>query len=299
MPIIERRGICLKINPAKYDYVMYVDASGDDGFKFEQNSSVCYAVAALLVKQDDIAHNLSILNQIKHLIGCKPTDEVKYSRIRRHRRGVEALALLKGLKGEMSCFIIFKKELPSGEIANKSLKTLSVSCHAMAVASLDAHPFSEGEKVLIVIDRMKNTEEQPLEWVMESGSLSDRLHPERNFSTKTIFRDSKDSNFLLIQIADLLCGTVREHFEQYETNEDMIYFHNRCPNCKRLSMMKRGTHRICKHGKTRSLRILNSKNLSNIYHLIPNKDSTKMIDYLFMRPSKMMDQHFYILCDKK
>ena len=77
----------MKVDPSNYDYVMYVDASGDDGFKFEKDSSICYCAAALLVKQEDISHNLAILEQIKKIVGCKATDEVKYSKIRRHRRG--------------------------------------------------------------------------------------------------------------------------------------------------------------------------------------------------------------------
>lgn len=290
---------CMKVDPKQYDYVMYVDASGDDGFQFDNGSTSCYVASAFLVKQEDIPHNLGILQQIKQTIGCKPTDEVKYSRIRRHRRGPEALQLLRDLRGKMSCYIIFKKELPVEEQNKTDAKVLSVSCHAMALSALDAYSFQDGETVLVAIDRMKHTEEAPLEYALKTGFLSDRKHPERNFVTETVFRDSKDSCFLLIQIADLLCGTIREHFEQYEISEDMQYFRAKCPYCKKLMLMKKSATRpLCRNGRNRSTQIFNSKNMMNIYHLIPNVKSPSMFDFFFMNPTKMMDQHFYMICKK-
>ena len=290
----------MKVNPANYGHIMYVDASGDDGFKFESDSSSCYAAAALLVAQEDIQHNLDILNQIKHIIGCKPTDEVKYSKIRRHRNGGQALALLRDIKGSLSCYVIFKKELTADERPNPGTKTLSVVCHLMALRSLDFHTFRDGERVLIAIDRMKHTEESPLEAQMKFGVLSDLKKPDRNFVTETIFRDSKDANFLLIQIADLLCGTLREHFEQYETNADMLYFSTTCPQCTQILRLKKKNARpLCKKGKSRAAKIIDSKNLRNIIHLFPVTHSLTMSDYFFVKPTKMATQNFYMFCKRQ
>ena len=292
--------ISLKVNPDKFDYIMYVDASGDDGLKFDHDSSLCYAAAAFLVAKEDISLNLNILSQIKQIVGCKEIDEVKYSRIRRHRRASEALALLKELRGKVSCHVIFKKELLPEDPLLKEPKNLSVLCHLMAMNSLDSYSFSEGQKILVAIDRMKRTEERPLERQMNHGVLSNDMHPDRNFTVDTVFRDSKDSQFLLIQIADLLCGIVREQFEQYETNEDMIYFKERCPRCNFLSRSKKGhTCRICTQGRSRATQILYSKNFGNIYHLIPEYLSPRMATYLFMGPPKMAFQHYYLFCKKK
>lgn len=294
-------GFNMKVDANNYDFVMYVDASGDDGFKFDKNSSLCYCAAALLVKQEDIAHNIVILEQIKKIVGCKITDEIKYSKIRRHRRGAEALKLLRDVKGKMSCFVIFKKELSEAEkiTMGSGTKTLSVMCHAMALNVLNFSRFEDGQKILIAIDRMKHTEEAPLEYFMNFGPLSSKSHPERNFSSDTVFRDSKDANFLLIQISDLLCGTVREHFEQYEANSDMGYFRRLCPNCRKVSRIKKGSHPMCKQGKSKATKIFHSKNLHNIIHLLPDLTSSAVLDYFFLYPSKMMDEHFYIICPKK
>lgn len=289
----------MKVDADQYDYVMYVDASGDDGFKFEKDSSVCYCAAALLVCREDISYNLSILQQIKKTVGCKERDEVKYSKIRRHRRGAEALALLRSIKGRMSCYLIFKKELAAAEVPQNGSKVLSVVCHTMAIRSMDYFGFSAGEKVLICIDRMKHTEEAPLERQLTDGALGVQCHPERTFTYDVVFRDSKDAGFLLIQLADLLCGTVREHFEQYETNKDMLYFRSVCPSCEKLRTLKKSATRgLCKEGRRRANAILHSKNLHNVLPLLPDMTEHKAFDYFFMRPVKMMDQHFYLFCKK-
>ncbi|KAF5081275.1 hypothetical protein DSECCO2_110810 [anaerobic digester metagenome] len=284
----------MKVDPNKFDYVMYVDASGDDGFKFENDSTSCYAAAALLVEKGDIAHNLEVLNQIKKLVGCKPTDEVKYSKVRRHRNGPEALSLLKTINGKLSCFVVFKKEVDRAEY--EGTKEMSVICHYMALQSLNSYSFLKGKSTLIAIDRMKNTEEQPL----GEALAEDNKNPTREFTSETVFRDSKDSNFLLIQIADLLCGTVREHFEQYETNSNMLYFKDKCPICAKLMQIKKSrTHPLCHSGKSRASEIYKSKNFHNILQLFPTIGGARMLDYIFMEPTKMVDQHFYLFCPRK
>lgn len=288
----------MKVDPANYNYIMYVDASGDDGFKFDNGSTLCYCAAALLVKQEDIQHNLDILGQIKSIVGCKATDEVKYSKIRRHRRGTEALSLLAGIKGYMSCYLIFKKELPTNEIPAQGSKEISVVCHAMALRSLEFYNFSDESRILIAIDRMKHTEEAPLGNYLTNDAFNHQRQ-NHNFSHDVVFRDSKDTNFLLIQIADLLCGTVREHFEQYESNEDMLYFKSLCPKCKKVWLLKKGmTHSMCKNGKGKKAKIFRSKNFYNVIHLFPATIGVNALDYFAMEPIRMVDQHFYHFCER-
>lgn len=285
----------MKVDPNNFDYVMYVDASGDDGFKFEKDSSVCYAAAALLVNREDIEHNLNILQQIKKIVGCKETDEIKYSKIRRHRRGDEAMQCLQEIKGRLSCHVVFKKELDA--TAYQGNKSLSVICHLMALHSLDIYDFSESDKVLLAIDRMKHSEEVPIEIILAEERKEKAT---RNFDIDVAFRDSKDAKFLLIQIADLLCGTIREHFEQYETNENMLYFKEKCPICIKMRKIKRGSVRpLCEKGKSKTAKTIASANFKNVFHLFPEKKSVDLLDFLFMEPPKMVDQHFYLICQRK
>ena len=65
------------------DYHLFVDASGDDGLKFEKGSSSCFVASNLIVKTEDIKFNKSILAEIKRLMGAKAKDEVKYHNLRR------------------------------------------------------------------------------------------------------------------------------------------------------------------------------------------------------------------------
>ncbi len=285
----------MKIDPSQYDYVMYVDASGDDGFNFDKCSSTCYAASSLLVKQEDIVINLDILNQIKSIVGCKPTDEVKYSKIRRHRRSQDALSLLSDLKGKMASYVVFKKEVDQAKYQGN--KNMSVVCHYMALRTLEKYDFPAGSRVLLAIDHMKHTEEVPLNYVIGANTSEDVLN---NIDLSVVFRDSKDADFLLIQIADLLCGITREHFEQYETNPDMLYFASKCPPCQTVfEVKKKFTHISCKNGTAASHRIISSSNLKHIYNLFPETSGSALFGCFFTEPLLMMRKHFYMACIRK
>lgn len=94
------------------EYNAYVDASGDNGFKFEKNSSLCYVVNVLLCKQKDDDFNKNKLAEIKKLLGCKENCEIKYSTLRRHKKSREAHKLLGQIKGRLLFYVVFKKKLP-------------------------------------------------------------------------------------------------------------------------------------------------------------------------------------------
>lgn len=284
----------MKIDTSNYDYTMFVDASGDDGFKFENGSTKCYVAAALTIRKEDIPHNLDILTQIKQIIGCKPADEVKYSRIRRHKYGNSALSLLRDLRGAVSCQIVFKKEVDKAKYVGN--KKMSIICHMMALRSLRSGKFNEEDKVLVVIDRMKQTEEKPLKELMDEGWGS---NSDKSCGFDIIFRDSKDSNFLLLQIADLLCGAIREHFEQYESQEDMLYFAKKCPPCYSVLRIRgKPSHPLCQSGRSRAIKIINSSPFKFILPLFPNSRKAGMISYCFMEPPQMFNRHFYLICSR-
>jgi len=283
----------VKAIPSNYDYVMYVDASGDDGGKFDKGSSSCYAAAGLLVKREDIVYNLDILNQIKKTIGCKEKDEIKYARIRRHRYGDRALHLLSNIRGNLSCYIVFKKELTEETYLED--KTLSAVCHTMAVHSLHFQNIKPSSKVLIVIDHMKKIEEKSLVAMLDFVER----HRRRNFNLAITFQNSKNANFLLIQIADLLCGAIREHFEQYETSSDMIYFSKTCPVCNGSVNGVCSQRPLCDNGKIRAANIISSGALKYVLSLFPITGSPFMATCCCMEPICMMDKHFYMLCDRK
>lgn len=165
------------------------------------------------------------------------------------------------------------------------------NCRTLRAASGVIHlqPF-------VSIDRMKSTEKRPLEEYISSGFFGESKLPELESHVDTVFRDSKDANFLLIHLTDLLCGTIREHFEQYEDN---LYFKGNCPSCLRVfRAKKRPTHKMCRGAKGRFYSIVRSKNLHNIIHLFPDASSpAEMVDF-FMLPAKMMDQYFYLICKR-
>lgn len=195
----------------------------------------------------------------------------------------------------MSCYVVFKKEIDQTKYTGN--KDMSVICHYMAMRSIDAYTLDVGSKVLIAIDRMKQTEEEPLKSILDAKQQNNLGNGP---DVSVTFRDSKDRQFLLIQIADLLCGAIREHFEQYESQPDMVYFSTKCPPCKRVREVRQSTaHPLCKWGKSRTRKIIDSQAFKYIFSLFPATGSLDMVNYFFMEPVEMMDRHYYLICRRK
>lgn len=277
-----------RLNIDGYEYIMYVDASGDDGFKFDKDSSVCYAASCFLVKRENIDHNLNILTEIKKLMGTKETDEVKYSKVKRHRNSGKIHELLKGLSGKLYSMIAFKKMIKDPYYLDLKNKVLSSFCHVLAINALND---DFGEKnipsVVIVIDRMKEVE---METVAE---LTKTSFEDNADNYKVIFRDSKDKDFQLLQIADILAGIVRCYFEQYETNQGMKFFWRTCPMCLNFK-----DKRLCNHQR-KMYSIARDYKFEQIKRLY-NKESNKILgkSLLVLPVSKTMNI-YYLDCFKK
>ena len=264
------------------EYVMYVDASGDDGIKFDLGSSKCYAASAILMLKGDVAHNTAILSEIKHLMGAKPTDEVKYSRMRRHPKKKELHERLKGIKGFLYSNVLYKEHDPPSHIG--------AFAHTMALSTIAAHFKGLGDvHVEIVIDRMKQPEEEDVARLMRGYSGSHGKLPEYDI----IFRDSKALGFELIQVADILAGLTRCYFEGVVNEGDAKPLFLLCQNCKTSVTVARR--------KSKSHRQLMQKVLSLFYfntahHLYRN--ATAMVPgwCLTIFPVRLGAQFQYIWC---
>ncbi|HOK42792.1 MAG TPA: DUF3800 domain-containing protein [Thermoclostridium caenicola] len=230
-----------KINISDFDYIMFVDASGDDGYKFKERnegSSICYTVACLLMKQEDIMYNYDILKKLKSLISSKEEQEIKYTTIRRHKKCNEIYRGLSDLKATIYTMNAFKKEITDEDCKNTELKFLSSMCHYFPI-NIAGREFRNKDEVslLIVIDRMKYIEmENVSNFIEDCFCRDDNGNCEYN-NYELIFRDSKDQKFLGLQLADWIAGMFR-HFSE-ELYQDS-YIWRTCPLC--LSMKKKLCH---------------------------------------------------------
>ncbi|MBQ2803116.1 MAG: DUF3800 domain-containing protein [Lachnospiraceae bacterium] len=206
-----------------YEKIIFVDASGDDGFSFRETSgdgsSFTFVVSCLAIDPADFEYNCNILNQMKDALHLPHTSELKSTTLRRHRFARDAYKELDNIKGNVFSLVAFKKELQNSpnpidrELCDTSTKELSGLVHSFPVYVLTETKFlPEGARVLIVIDHLKQAEAEAIEKSYDNLGISKAI------DCDTIYRDSKSEKFPLIQLADALCGSVRNYFEKTLTS---------------------------------------------------------------------------------
>jgi len=211
-----------KVDFSNYDYIMFVDASGDDGMKFDKGSSLCFTVACFISSTSDIQTNLKTLNNIKRISDRNESNEIKFSALRRHKRYPDALRELDELKGSFSIYNVFKKSVSDEEcLGDPKLKLITSIPHGFSISTLFRNDMFNDKRILICIDRMKDVGMEYLDTFLE------RTVPDTEdiyCSYDVIFRDSKAHNFELIQIADIAAGISRRFFEDTVTDNEFVSF---------------------------------------------------------------------------
>ena len=270
------------------DYYMFVDASGDDGLKFDKGSSLCYVASGVIVHKDDIEHNITVLGLIKQLMGAKAKDEIKYSKVRRHPRRVEIHRLLKDIKGSAYSFVVFKRLTESLLFLNPATKALSSFSHVLAIVSMAEH-FKKDSSVTVqvVIDRMKETEESAVKRLLIEYDLSERTEKLPNHSIS--YRDSKAEGYELIQLADIVSGLTRSHFENHNSSEALSLFWRLCPLCFGPNKV------LCKRKRLPSADGCPLFFALPLYRNNPNANCLKSLTY---EPSKIGKHFRYLYCPK-
>ena len=282
-----------QVDYSNYDKVVFVDASGDDGFIFDDenghNSSKLFLVSAFMTTPDNIEHNNSVLNSIKDELNLNHSKELKSTTLKRHRFAPQAYEHFSDLRGVAFSQIAFKEKILNHndtryyELVENKKKQLSGLIHSFPFHALQQlELLNSNTKVLIVFDNMKTIEEKS---VLETLEEFNELDIEYN----VIFADSKDSRFSLIQIADAICGTVRDFFETENfSNEFKI-----CNMCK-IRMQK------CfktPTGQKRLKKVQLEQKHSIVLNLhSPNEDSRFSANHMFTLPSKVYNNYYFLHC---
>jgi len=275
-------------NETEYDYIIYVDASGDDGLKFEKGSSLCFVASSVIIHKDDISHNIAILNEIKKLMGGKVTDEVKYSKVRRHYNSEKIHNLLKDIKASLYSSIVFKQLTKIPMYLDPSTKALGAFTHAYVGIIMGTHFAEESDvKVKIVMDHMKATEESIVKNLIsdETFRLANMTPPIHTVE----YRDSKAKDYELIQLADIVAGLTRTYFENHNDDKDLKYFWFTCPICNT-------TKKLCrKRKKPKS----DNHPFLNLLPMYMSNPRGHILDSLRFEPSEIWRRIKYLYCTKK
>ena len=271
-----------------FDYYIFVDASGDDGLKFDNGSSSCYVASSVIVHKDDVEHNATILSNIKSLMGAKDNDEVKYSKARRHPKSQVIHKLIHDVKASAYSAVVFKQRTTFQLFLDPATKALSSFSHASSIISMGSH-FAESPdvSVQIIIDRMKTTEESAVTALLElyNFDISSQKLPDYS----VIYKDSKAKGYELIQLADMVAGATRVYFENHTIDKDLNFFWLTCPICntnKKLCRSRRKPH-PAKHPFLYTL------------PLYLNNPSGDYFNSLFFEPPSVAHRVKYLICSKK
>jgi len=227
-----------------YEKIVFVDASGDDGFSFRatsgDGSSFTFVVSCLVIDPEDFAYNCDILNRMKDALHLAHESELKSTTLRRHRFARDAYRVLSNIKGDVFSLVAFKKALQNShdandrELCDPTTKELSGLVHSFPIYALtQTKILPEGARVLIVVDHLKQTEAEAIENTYDNLGIRDLINSD------VIYRDSKSEKFPLIQLADALCGSVRNYFEKTLPQLSIQKFCRICYN---------GPQSICKRG---------------------------------------------------
>jgi len=203
-----------KTEKNKFNYIIYADASGDDGLvnpsiKTPGCSSLTQVVAYFTTKVLDDDYNMQVLNKLKTSLGISTDKEIKHRHILKAHDKNKAFSIIQELKGTLYAVVCFKKDYLKKDNKEYAKDTLSALLHL--APSISAK--EEGQK-LLVFDHMKAKDETIIPNVKLEGI------------DEIIFKDSKDPKFALIQIADIFSGIIRdfvENFEDKDVNRPLCY----------------------------------------------------------------------------
>lgn len=286
-----------------YKYIMFVDASGDDGYKFKDTSndgsSYSFVVSCFVTTPQELTHNNQVLLKMKHALSVKPEQELKSTALKRHRNAISAYKKMEQLHGFAYSFIADKRLLHSTPANSKNdlediyfltKHELGGVTHIFPYVLLrDSELLNKNDKILIVIDNMKKHEMDIIKVILSEAPME---------QYDLIFRDSKDKNFSLIQIADIFAGTIRTYYE----NCLPLSTHNQyCKGCGISILMNQRTSMLgkCMEAEPKQLFLpyVSDYKFNTVMSFHQNKTTTKgMADHLIILPFSQMMYFTYIDC---
>ena len=287
----------------KYKYIMFVDASGDDGYKFKnssnEGSSYSFVVSCFVTTPQELEHNKQILLNMKHAIFIKPEQEIKSTALKRHRNAQSVYFEMENLHGFAYSLVADKRLLQAApENYKDEIEEMSfIAKHHLSgithlfpfIALRNSNLLSKNDKVLIVIDNMKKR---------EMDSIKNLLLEVPQEQYDLTFRDSKDKDFSLIQVADIFAGTIRNYYESCLP----LKTHNQyCQACfsliiknKKGSMLKKC---FDKKAKKLYLPYVSDTKFNTVVSFHKEKNSNRSFGRTFLiLPANQLIYFFYIDC---
>ena len=216
-----------------YEWAMYVDASGDDGFAFDRGSSTMYTVNCFMCETSEIEYNKEVLYTAKAVLRCDKNTEMKSSTVIKSKKRGEFCNVLSTLHGVLFQMVVFKKCFDPKSLTqeDKDKHVFSTLSHAFTIGMASSFHRHFQKSVCIIVDNMKSEEVIGTRENVNAG-LSGIKH-------ELIFADSKSTVHSLLQISDYFAGFTNK---ACTVHEDLIHrnpSYNRCATCQVRRMLCR------------------------------------------------------------
>jgi len=189
--------------------LVFIDDSGDPGFKLDKGSSCYFVISAILFEDNLEAEKTAIaIKELKRELNFAEDVEFKFNKSRKTVRE-KFLSAVNPFSFKIRCIVMEKKIIRSEE-----LRSNKKSFYAFAIKTLLEHNGDEILNARIKIDGSGDRE-------FRKNFLT-YLRRELNSKNKCVVQNSKlvdSKNNVLIQMADMVAGAIRRSYCEEKTDK--------------------------------------------------------------------------------
>jgi len=270
-------------NLRPFTHRIYVDFSGDDGDPRTPGASRCICIAWVASTEGNLYYNKGVVLQIKKVIGCRASDNLRYTSLRRHRLKNKALSLLTQLKVSVVVIPVLKERIKEEGLKNPRSKRLIDLIHYFPLSRLINHISQTYPDIYfqLVFDQVG--------WRGCKGDIENSFKQDTELDWGRARSDwllfAKSGNNLMLQLADIVAGLAREYVEDLQSR--------RLPPC--IVCWLKGTY-DCSYKRNRR-KVSKTSLMQVLYPLLIRNELNKVWERGFvMRPPGVEKDYLFVDC---
>jgi hypothetical protein len=191
--------------------LVFIDDSGDPGFKFDKGSSIFFIISAVIFNDTLEAEKVALaIKTLRRDLKFSDNEEFKFNKSRKEVK-IKFLEVVKPFNFKIRAIIFDKRLIRSNELINNKNSFYSYAIKLLLKNSNDS--------ILNASIKLDGSGDR-----IFKKSFTTYLRKSLNFNDKKIinnfkFSDSKEN--VLIQLADMIAGSVRLSYEGKGTDKEV------------------------------------------------------------------------------
>lgn len=197
------------MNPHKT--LVFIDDSGDPGFKLKQGSSIFFVISAIIFTDDLEAEKVAVeIKKLRRELGFSDNMEFKFNKCKKDTR-IKFLEVVRPFSFKIRS-IIFDKRL----IRSDELKDNRDSFYSFAIKSLLKH---SNDTILNASLKLDGSGDRQFKRSFVSYLRKNLNSNEKRIVNNLKFVDSKEN--VLVQLSDMVAGSIRRSHEDTKNDENI------------------------------------------------------------------------------